>query len=278
MPSPEIIYWPQFVFKAIGCMAGPMLCQIGLQKYRRVRMIKNTPTSKAASVAAGIAELKGASKPFKDLVAPFSNQRCSYWRCDVAGADKKTKSQAIKTIDCGEPFYLSDSTGSVLIDPSGASIDVITNDFNPLQSKERMALLKSWGIVEEGTSLITLITIRETIIPESCGLYVFGEAVPLTNAPDGSGPTLVIRKPKGDYPFIISDKAEASVAQASESVSIANMLLGMIIMVVFLPDAVKNMEVWSTYAKIAFVAGSSGIGFMLPLMFKSLQSKGVKIP
>ena len=109
-----------FVITAIG----RKLLWLGLKGIRLNRLIANTPTSKIKSVAMGLSEIKGKSKPQNNLLkSPLTGQECvGYYLyitlpASIEGLLKGVKGQNIienKLI----PFFIEDESGKLLIDPS----------------------------------------------------------------------------------------------------------------------------------------------------------------
>jgi len=94
---------------------------------RRLRAVRDTPTSRIASAAQGYAELIGRGKQLSDppLLSKLSVLPCLWYRYKIER--KNAKNQWI-TQDSGEsndPFLLQDDSGRCVVDPSGA--EILTN-------------------------------------------------------------------------------------------------------------------------------------------------------
>jgi len=122
-----------------GFGVGVMLIIIGLimfynslKNLKIKRLIENVPTSKARSVAMGLAELKGKIESRnKTLSDPFDGKDCVYWHIHIQQYMKRgkrrtwiTRHKAKKQI----PFYLTDQTGSVLVNMQGANSKNVKRD------------------------------------------------------------------------------------------------------------------------------------------------------
>jgi hypothetical protein len=124
------------LFDAImGVGFGGFLFYRGLGRWRFMRGIENTPTSKVSAVAMGEAELSGTVRPINLLKAPFSGRDCVYYRYTVEEPHKR----GWRTIDHGAQsaiFQLDDGTGQILVNPMGAqyegdaSFQMITNGWS----------------------------------------------------------------------------------------------------------------------------------------------------
>jgi hypothetical protein len=90
---------------------------------RRLRAIRDTPTSKIASAAQGYVELFGIGHPFGDpLLGQLSRLPCLWYRYKVEQRESKGE---WKTMDSGESddtFILRDDSGECVIDPEQAEI------------------------------------------------------------------------------------------------------------------------------------------------------------
>ncbi|HYR05135.1 MAG TPA: hypothetical protein VEP71_00475 [Gallionella sp.] len=95
-----------------------------LSALKRLRTIRDTPTSRVASAAQGYIELTGRGKPFGDtpLVSKLRQLPCLWYRykTEQRGSDNKWK-----TVDSGESsdsFVLRDDTDDCVVDPEHAEI------------------------------------------------------------------------------------------------------------------------------------------------------------
>jgi len=122
-----------------GFGVGVMLIIIGLimfynslKNLKIKRLIENVPTSKARSVAMGLAELKGKIESRnKTLSDPFDGKDCLYWHTHIQQYMKRgkrrtwiTRHKAKKQI----PFYLTNQTGSVLENMQGVNSKNVKRD------------------------------------------------------------------------------------------------------------------------------------------------------
>ena len=95
-----------------------------LSALHRLRMVRDTPTSKVASAAQGYVELTGRGKPFGDmpLISKLRVLPCLWYRYKV---EQRTSEDKWKTVDSGESsdsFVLRDDTGDCVVDPEYAEI------------------------------------------------------------------------------------------------------------------------------------------------------------
>lgn len=95
-----------------------------LSTMYRLRVIRDTPTSKIASAAQGYVELTGRGRSFTDtpLLSKNSLLPCLWYRYRI---ERKGSDNKWHTLDSGESedsFVLDDGSGQCVIDPCGAEI------------------------------------------------------------------------------------------------------------------------------------------------------------
>ena len=118
-----------FFYSIVGFLGGLYLFFMGLVWFKRKRLIEDIPTSKIRSLAMGQAEVYGevVLAEGKILKSPFTASDCVYYKYTVEEKISTGKSSHWRTIASGEygtQFYLRDDTGSALVDPKGAEIDI----------------------------------------------------------------------------------------------------------------------------------------------------------
>ncbi|MCC6159455.1 MAG: hypothetical protein IT350_15500 [Deltaproteobacteria bacterium] len=135
------------------------------------RWIDHTPTSKARSVAMGMAELRGTARRAYNLLTPLTSQACVHYRLrryEKVATSKGERERVTGDTSCGPvPFYLDDETGTVLVDPLGAKM-------KPTHTQHIDGEYRTpWG-----ASLVTEGNVRyvEEWIPEGASLTVLGQA------------------------------------------------------------------------------------------------------
>jgi len=95
-----------------------------LSALRRLRAVRDTPTSRIASAAQGYVELIGRGKPFPGLplLSKLRPLPCLWYRYRI---ERKGSDDKWHTEDSGESedsFVLEDESGQCVIDPCGAEI------------------------------------------------------------------------------------------------------------------------------------------------------------
>lgn len=212
-----------------GFGVGVMLIILGLimfynslKNLKIKRLIENVPTSKARSVAMGLAELKGKIESGnKTLTDPFDGRDCVYWHIHIQQYVKRGKRRTWVTRHKAKkhvPFYLTDQTGSVLVNMQGANLKNVERD-NEYESamffsddippkvedycnKENVKLRGWLGGKKR-------MRFRVTYLEPNDDIYIIGSArSPNLDETNGLKKiTAVIDKPK-DGIFILSDKSE----------------------------------------------------------------------
>lgn len=99
---------------------GVVLLVVGFRSYQFGRIVRDTPTAKPSSAAAGRAEVEGIARPIGEpLETPFTGEPalCLDWRIEERvsedGDDEKWAERAAEMHL--EPFYLEDDSGRVLV-------------------------------------------------------------------------------------------------------------------------------------------------------------------
>src|SRR3990167_1884764 len=90
-----------------------------LSALHRLRMVRDTPTSKVASAAQGYVELTGRGIPFCDtpLISKFRQLPRLWYRYKI---EQRNSDNEWKTVDSGESpdsLVLRDDTGDCVVDP-----------------------------------------------------------------------------------------------------------------------------------------------------------------
>lgn len=140
------------------------------------RLIENTPTAKARSLAAGYVELHGTAERACNLLSPVSGLACVYYRLRRYRKQhgKNGDTWVLESeITCGNvPFYLRDETGRILVKPNGAQIVPTSTETYIGDGDSGAGIFGSLMHGGGGTKTI------EEVIPELSTLCVWGYAVP----------------------------------------------------------------------------------------------------
>lgn len=94
-----------------------------MSALRRLRLVRDTPTSRIASAAQGYAEVIGRGKPLPDqpVLSKLTGLPCLWYRYKIE-RKQGDKWRTEETGESEEPFLLTDDSGQCVIDPSGAEI------------------------------------------------------------------------------------------------------------------------------------------------------------
>lgn len=98
-----------------------------MSALKRLRAVRDTPTSKVASAAQGYVELVGRGKPLPGapLISKLRALPCLWYRYKVEEKHSTKDGDSWRTIDSGESsdsFLLRDDSGDCVVDPEHAEI------------------------------------------------------------------------------------------------------------------------------------------------------------
>lgn len=95
-----------------------------LSALKRLRAVRDTPTSRIASAAQGYVELAGRGVQFGEtpLLGRLSALPCLWYRYKIERRTSKNKWQTIDSGESDDSFILRDDTGECIVDPEQAEI------------------------------------------------------------------------------------------------------------------------------------------------------------
>ena len=210
-----------------GIIIGAGLFFHGFTLLKRRQMIQNTPTSKIRSIAMGPVEVHGKAMPSEKKVmeSPFSGKECVWYRYTVEEYRTTGKNHywaTVKNGDSGVPFFVKDETGSVLVNPKEAEVDIpmdyeCDSGFGKDPPARVRKFLKSNAAGFEGLfGINSTMRYREYFITPGDKLYVMGTAGDNPYVEEGTGKKneedIMIQKGKNF--FYISDKPEKDVVSS----------------------------------------------------------------
>ena len=130
------------------CLAAIALIRVftWVSSLRRLRTLRNTPTSKIVSAAQGYVELVGRGAQFCEppLLSPLRKVPCLWSRYRVEESDRSEW----RTVDSGETsnsFMLRDETGECVIDPEHA--EIVTRHCDEWQQEN--CRYTEWTLIEQ---------------------------------------------------------------------------------------------------------------------------------
>lgn len=95
-----------------------------ISALRRLRVVRDTPTSKITSAAQGYVELIGRGRPLPDapLLSKLTLLPCLWYRYQVERKKGDNKWHTEDKGESGDAFLLKDDSGLCVVDPRGAEI------------------------------------------------------------------------------------------------------------------------------------------------------------
>jgi hypothetical protein len=111
----------------VGAAAGMYLFYRGFRLLQRRRLILNTPVSKIRSASIGLVEISGLATGPYVIQSPMKQADCFYYRSIAWELRQQGKNR--EWVKIGEeslhiPFYVDDGTGTLLVDPTNAEMDL----------------------------------------------------------------------------------------------------------------------------------------------------------
>jgi len=167
----------------LGVATGVFLFVRGFRMLQYKRLILNTPFSKIRSASMGLVEVSGTPIGPQTIAAAITGQACYYYRARAwqFRASDKGGGEWVQALDESlfVPFFLEDSTGRVLINPQGATLDV----HRSFTEEVRASTFRIGGPVPESIGKFLAsrgllagekIRLEEQIIQPGFPLFVFG--------------------------------------------------------------------------------------------------------
>ena len=207
-----------FLYLAAGTIGGLGLFVYGWMVHQRKRLIESIPTSTIRSLALGLVEISGQAQPEENLLSsPFSGLPCVFFSYAVEehiGSGKHARWETIANGTSEQPFFVSDTTGQVLVMPLGAELILpdertYRNDWLGELPPATIAGLNRLGISTERWTGGKTLRCRETFLQPEEQVYVLGTAHEHLGATElvENSARLYIGSSR-DHEFIISDRSE----------------------------------------------------------------------
>jgi hypothetical protein len=101
-----------------------------LSALRRLRLVRDTPTSRIASAAQGYVESSVHGKQLADppLLSKLSLLPCLWYRYRIEHKNDKNQWHTEESGESSQPFLLEDDSGRCVVDPDGAEILTLHKD------------------------------------------------------------------------------------------------------------------------------------------------------
>ncbi len=228
-----------------GFIGGIIFFFKGLFKWKEKRLIENTPTSKIRSLAMGRVEVYGSVLPIKGqlMKAPFSGKDCVYCKWTVEEyrrAGKHSRWVTLKQGLVGQHFVIKDDSGEVLVDPTGADVDIPLDfeakSFTPGVTK----FLALQNIAYQGWLFNKQMRFREYFLAKGDKVYIMGFAGDNPFVKEGTGTknqTDIMIQANGKQFYYITDKPEAEVLKKMNWVIYGGLIGGAALILVCLAIA-----------------------------------------
>lgn len=137
---------------AVLALSGLVAITFGLRWLRTRERMRALTLARVRSAAMGPVQLAGKVVPCAAIAAPYSRVRAGWYRFEIQERRGDSDNRGWTTIQEGGsgdvPFRLQDETGSILVQPSGAEVDV-TPITTPLGTDARAV---EW-VIAEGTTV-----------------------------------------------------------------------------------------------------------------------------
>lgn len=166
----------------MGAAAGVYLFVRGFLLLARQRLLAHTPTARICNTSAGLVEVSGTATGTDTLRAPITGEQCFLYRTiarQPSQSQRNVQWEKVAEETQYAPFFLSDATGQLVIDPEGVELDLVedfrlefnvsafsTNDELP---PEVTAFLSRHGITPRGR-----IRIEECTVTPNQALFAVG--------------------------------------------------------------------------------------------------------
>jgi hypothetical protein len=207
-----------FLYLAAGTLGGFGLFGYGWMIRQQKCLIESIPTSTIRSLAMGLVEISGKAQTEGNLLsAPFSGLPCVFFSYAVeehVGSGKHARWETIAKGTSEQPFFVSDTTGQVLVVPLGAELilpdgHTYRNDWLRELPPTAIAGLNRLGISTERWIGSKTLRCRETFIQPEEQVYVLGTALEQSGAKElAENSARLYIGSNQDHEFIISDRSE----------------------------------------------------------------------
>jgi E3 ubiquitin ligase len=160
----------------LGFIIGIEMFFSGFQVLRRKWLIENTPTSTVRGAAIGQVEVCGKIVGPYTLISPLSVLDCYFykavaWQSEGSG-DRRERQRAGEEV-LWAPFFVEDATGRMLVNPSGAEIEV-AKDFDEDGSLDAMPENVRRFAARRGISAWAAAKFEEYCLKPGDTVYVLG--------------------------------------------------------------------------------------------------------
>jgi hypothetical protein len=151
-----LVFVPQRLC-AIGlALAGGVAVGLGLRALSLSEKLRSVAVSKVRSMAMGLVQISGRTAATASLKAPYSRCECVWYRFAVKSRVEYFEGRETwRTISEGSsadmPFLVEDGTGSVLVQPADAEVDVEPDTIAP----DDLTLVTEWVLAAGAPVFVT---------------------------------------------------------------------------------------------------------------------------
>lgn len=173
---PDLLSWGSLLFGASGVIVGLLVFRRGFSLLRRKRWLEDTPVSKIRGAAIGPVKVVGRATSPYTLISPLAGVDCCYYQASAWNGrnrrnEDEIESRAVETIYA--PLFIEDETGRLMIDPSGAQLD-LGYEYDEViggasMSEAARRFLRRHGLSDVGETSVT-----ESVIKPGDPLLVVG--------------------------------------------------------------------------------------------------------
>ena len=121
---------------------GLYLLFAGFHLLARKRSLLAPASSKIGSASPGLVEVSGITAGLHTITAPISGEPCFLYRTTAWQQTREQKWEKVAEENLYLPFFISDSTGQLLIEPPGADLDLLRNfreEYEPFSFSSNVA-------------------------------------------------------------------------------------------------------------------------------------------
>lgn len=172
----DLLSWGSLLFGASGVIVGLLLFNRGFRLLRRKRWLEDTPVSKIRGAAIGPVKVVGRATSPYTLISPLGGVDCCYYQASAWNGrnqrnEDEIESRAVETIYA--PLFIEDETGRLMIDPSGAQLD-LGCEYDEVISGASMSEAARRFLRRHGLSDVGETSVTESVIKPGDPLLVVG--------------------------------------------------------------------------------------------------------
>lgn len=207
-----------------ACLCGMYLLGQGLLAWRR-RKLQTARVTAIRSVRPGLAEVHGKAEGPHTMAAAVSGKDCYFYKTTIWREDSRKSGEWKKAVEetFSLPFFLTDSTGRILLDPRGAEVEVLRDVYEEYGKTmlsthtdipERLEVFLARHAIATGAA----IRVEEYSIAPATEIFAIGTIVKNTDGLDLSATPL--NRVEGGYgPKVHSAIAEEGLPQGESEVA-----------------------------------------------------------